>query len=98
MPTPRCTRQKRSAHVTHAPSFLRVRLSNKQRETRENLILTEHDADRMAVLPVSPAIACVRCACRIERVSVMRGHMCLQAEGDAFALHTGCQQRLRGHE
>lgn len=48
----------------------------------------------MAVLPVSPAIACVRCACRIERVSVMRGHMCLQAEGDAFALHTGCQQRL----
>ena len=51
----------------------------------------------MAVLPVSPAIACVRSACRIERVSVMCGHMCLQAEGDAIALHTGCQQRLRGH-
>ena len=52
----------------------------------------------MAVLPVSPAIACVRSACRIETVSVMCGHMCLQAEGDAIALHTGCQQRLRGHD
>lgn len=42
------------------------------------------------------AIALVRSACIVERMSVMCGHMCLPAEGDAF--HTGCQQRLQGHE